>query len=170
MDLDPTPLLPGAEWDDREPTDAPRADRPSLRRAAWLGAKRGVQATAAMTAFRLPISRSPPPPSYLVAKLFDGDPGECPVSGMVLHFVYGTVAGSVFGAWFERRASGPDAERERDGVVLGSLYGVALSAFGNRVLMDRLLGLDLDDDERFVFHVSHLVYGLTLGTALGSDE
>jgi hypothetical protein len=170
MDLDPTPLLPGAEWNDREPPDGPRTDRPSLRRAAWLGARRGIQATAAMTAFRLPISRSPPPPSYLVAKPFGGDARRYPITGMVLHFVYGAAAGAVFGAWFERRASGTDAERERDGVLLGSLYGMALSAFGNRVLMDRLLGLDLADDERFVFHVSHLVYGLTLGTALGSDD
>jgi hypothetical protein len=36
------------------------------------------------------------------------------------------------------------------------------------VLLEGLLGMDLEPDERWIFHVSHAVYGLTLGSWFGS--
>ncbi|MFC7081389.1 hypothetical protein [Halorussus caseinilyticus] len=50
----------------------------------------------------------------------------------------------------------------------GSVYALALSVFGERIVLGRLLGLDLDVDERLVFHAGHLIYGLGLGTLFGS--
>jgi len=146
-------------------------DRTDVRREAALGVVSGAFATSVMTVFRTPISRSPPPTARLWARLLgDGGPSEYVGRGLLLHLCYGAGAGGLFGALLGPRLTGSDAERERTATLAGTVYGVLLSGFGVVVLLDRLLGLDLDPHERFVFHVSHVVYGLALGTFFGAYD
>ena len=136
---------------------------------ALLGAWSGLVATAVMTVFRMPLSRSPPPTAYFWARFVGhGEPADHGAVGLLLHLAYGTAAGGLFGVLFTAPTTGSALERERTGVVLGVVYAMALSVFGERVLLRGLLDMDPDADERFVFHLSHLVYGLTLGAWVGS--
>ena len=41
--------------------------------------------------------------------------------------------------------------------------------FGIHVVLDRLLGLDLELDEVVIFHASHVIYGATLGAWVASE-
>ncbi|MFB6164850.1 MAG: hypothetical protein ABEJ31_06795 [Haloarculaceae archaeon] len=149
-------------------TDAD-GDRDGLGRAVGLGARGGLVATVAMTAFRMPISESPPPTGALWAKVLGGEPDDHHVLNLVLHLLYGMGAATAFAAWFQGRVTGRTVTDERRGVAAGALYGLGLSAFGSRVILGRLLGMDLQSDERFVFAVGHLIYGITLGAWLGSN-
>jgi len=135
------------------------------------GAIGGAFATVALTAYRLPIARSLPPTAAFWEQYVGGkDAANYPGIGLVLHLLYGAGGGAVFGVIY--RAFGvaelPEHGRETTGMVLATAYGLALSAFGSRVVLGRLLGMDLDHDESLVFHVGHLVYALALGTWLGS--
>jgi hypothetical protein len=150
--------------------------------ASWrgllLGVKGGIVATVAMSAFREPISKSPPPTAWFWRKFVagEGDPEDYPIAGLVLHVIYGVGGGVAFGgllasrlAAVEGESKAAEAARERRATLWGLVYGLALSQFGLSVVLKRLLGMDLAPDERFVFHVSHVVYGLTLGTWFGSN-
>ena len=65
-------------------------------------------------------------------------------------------------------STGTALSREVRGVLAGLAYGLLLSAFGERALLVGFLEMDFEPDERFVFHASHVVYGLTLGAWVGS--
>lgn len=134
-----------------------------------LGAVAGLHATAVMTLFRLPVTDSLPPTAEFWATFAgSGDPDDYPGPALALHLLYGALGGVGFAALFGRVARATTVQRERRGVLLGMLYGIGLSAVGRRVILEGLLEMDLDADERWVFLVSHVVYGLTLGTWLGS--
>jgi len=154
----------GAQTDGRPVTTG----RPAPAKRLVLGAKSGVVATVVMTLFRLPISHSPPPPATLLAKLLGGEPEDHTLGALPLHLIYGVAAGVAYAAASPLDPDESDVRAERRGVIRGAAFGLGLSAFGKRVLLEGLLGMDLDADERFVFHVGHLVYGLTLGAWLGS--
>ncbi|WP_327053529.1 hypothetical protein [Halomicrococcus gelatinilyticus] len=135
------------------------------------GGTGGFVATAVMTAFRMPITDSlPPTANFWATYVGGGRPDDYALQGLVLHLLYGTVGGVVFsglaGPWME----GPDVTKERRGALGGFAYGLLLSIVGVRVVLQSVLGMELDPDERWVFHVSHVVYGLTLGTWLGSRD
>ncbi|WP_250137747.1 hypothetical protein [Halorientalis salina] len=135
-----------------------------------LGVKGGAIATAVMTLFRMPITDSLPPTAEFWAEYMgNGDPDDYPIQALVLHFLYGIAGGTAFTAAVEHRLRGAEVHRERQGTILATLYGLGMSAFGTRVVLGRLLGLDLAPDERWIFHVSHVIYGLTLGAWLGSN-
>ena len=158
-------LLPAT---DRK-SDRRETDEQSLPHRVAEGAKGGFVATLVMTAYRLPISHALPPTALFWAKyVAGGDPNDHPVPGLVLHLFYGTISGALFGALFSVGGPRDTARREGVGLLWGTVYGVALSIFGERVVLPGLLGMDLDRDDRLVFHVGHVVYGLTLGTWLGS--
>lgn len=175
------PFLSDRATDDHptnDSSDAPAtprdgaASRPGTRagrgRGVVVGLAGGAVASAVMSTFRMPLSRSPPPTAWLWARLVGGDPEASAVPGLALHLLYGTVAGGVFGALVAPSLGGDEGDRERRGALLGVCYGSVLSAFGASVLVEGLLGLELDEDERFVFDLAHLVYGMTLGTWVGS--
>lgn len=128
----------------------------------------GAFATVVMTAFRLPILRSLPPSANFWAKYVgNGHPEEYTGMGIVLHFLYGISFGALFGLLYPRMNL-PGSATETEGVVCGTVFGLALSAFGERVMLKRLLDIDLDADAETVFHASHAVYGIALGTWVGS--
>lgn len=150
------------------------------------GAKGGLAATLAMTAYRLPVSRSLPPTAEFWAKyVAGGDPEDHSVPALVLHLAYGVAGGVGFGLLAPAGGRGTDdcwgiegygeiedhretARLEAVGLLAGAAYGLALSVVGDRVVLARLLDEHLAADERLVFHVGHLVYGLCLGTWFGS--
>ena len=144
------------------PSTSDRARRRVDGRAVLLGAKSGVVATVVMTVFRMPLADSLPPTADFWARYVGGgDPEDYPIVGLLLHLAYGA-------ALVRSPRVGTTVERERNGVLLGVAYALLLSVFGERVLLRHLLGMDLKPDERFVFHVGHVVYGLTLGAWVGS--
>lgn len=131
------------------------------------GSVGGAMATLVMTLFREPTARSLPPTAHFLSRWLGGSPEDYPVSALVLHFLYGVGGGSAFGfgwRWLAPRDESP----ETVGLVAGTLYGLAMSVFGERVVLPYLAGETLDGDESVVFHAGHLVYGLTLGVWVGS--
>lgn len=144
------------------------SDGDDARAAIGRGARGGFVATVVMTLYRMPVARSSPPPARFWRQ-YVGVGGErtTAAAGLVLHLVYGTVGGVIYGLVnpVDVRHS---AAREAVELLVGLLYGLALSVVGTRVVLGRVLGLDLDADEALVFHVSHAIYGLTLGTWYGS--
>ena len=175
--------------DDRAAAESPPPAGVAARLAE--GSKAGLVATLVMTAYRLPVSRSLPPTAQFWAKYVSGgDPDDHPVAAIALHLLYGAIGGAVFGAVTPPGSRGASedvspvepavarqsreadsrqtASRELLGLLWGSLYALALSAFGERVVLRWLLDEHLEADERLVFHAGHLVYGLSLGTLYGS--
>lgn len=145
-----------------------RAESGTIREAITYGSLGGLVATGSMTVFRMPTSKSlPPTAQFWATYVGSGDPEEYPVIALLLHLAYG-VGGGVFFALFSPGSDDTDEIAESKGAILGTLYGLLLSVFGMRVLLERLLDTDPDTDERLVFHISHVVYGLTLGTWVGS--
>lgn len=144
--------------------------RPSVVQAAVRGLLGGLIATAVMTVYRFPLFRALPPTSEFWATYVGGEPEQYPLAGLVLHFLYGGVAGGVFGLVFGQFRFRSERDRRLASIVLSLGYGLVLSVFGTRVVFRHLLDEELEPDELAVFHVGHVIYGLTLGTWLSSRE
>ncbi|WP_254766301.1 hypothetical protein [Salinilacihabitans rarus] len=133
----------------------------------------GVIATVAMTLYRLPLTRALPPAAPLWAK-YAGREGQGPeeysLLALHLHLLYGASAGAAFALAHERLPPSRSTAPETRATLLGLCYGLALSVVGKRVVLDGLLDEDLDAGETTVFHVGHAIYGLTLGSWIGSRE
>lgn len=161
------------ETEDERVSSAEGSDSRGFLQWALNGVVGGSLATAVMTAYRMPVAASlPPTAKFWATYVGGGSPEDHPVPGLVLHLAYGAGAGAVFAALFRPfsdRAAGED-EREAGGVVLGALYALALSVFGERAVLGGLLSTDLDTTESLVFHVGHLVYGLSLGSWVASES
>ncbi|WP_228842374.1 hypothetical protein [Halococcus agarilyticus] len=142
-------------------------DAEGKRHPLRTGAVGGVFATFVMTAFREPTARALPPTAVFVSRYRGGDPEEYPVTSLALHVLYGIGGGVGFGLAFESIVDDTD-EPETVGLVAGVIYAILLSVFGERVVLDCLLDMDLSTDERAVFHAGHVVYGLALGAWVGS--
>ncbi|MFC5970943.1 hypothetical protein ACFPYI_06315 [Halomarina salina] len=148
----------------RDHTGSSADDRQSRFRAGGVG---GAMATLVMTLFREPAARSLPPTAHFLSRWLGGSPEDYPLSALAVHLLYGVGGGIGFGfawRWLEPREEHP----ETVGLVAGALYGLALSVFGERVVLPYLVGMELEGDESVVFHAGHLVYGLTLGVWVGS--
>mgnify|MGYP005860042591 CR=1 FL=1 len=48
------------------------------------------------------------------------------------------------------------------------MFGIASSLFGNQIMLNELLDIQLEADELTLFHAGHLVYGIALGAWVGS--
>ncbi len=131
------------------------------------GATGGIVGTVAMTVLRAPTARSLPPTAPFLSRWLGGAPEDYPLSSLALHLAYGAGAGAAFGLGTLRTRPGVE-EPETLGLLAGLVYAALLSVFGERVVVRHLVGQDLDTDESAVFHAGHLVYGLTLGTWVGS--
>jgi hypothetical protein len=148
--------------------------RRELLRRVRIGAAGGLVATVVMTAFRLPISRSLPPTDEFWRRYVHRDgSGSATLPALLLHLLYGAGGGVAY-AILGSRLAGTDvarpseAQAELRGVVTAVGYSLFLSAFGQQVLLRGLLDEDLDPDEALIFHLSHVIYGITLGAWLGS--
>lgn len=145
------------------------ASEQSVPRAIVIASQGGLFATIVMTVFRLPIFRSLPPTANFWAKYVgSGHPEEYHGIGLLLHLSYGTGAGAVFGLLYATLNAFPGASTETRGVIWGGTYGIALSIFGEHALIRWMLDMDFSEDAATVFHAGHLIYGVALGTWVGS--
>lgn len=137
--------------------------------AALRGLQAGFVATLIMTAFRLPIMRSlPPSANFWSTYVGSGEPEDYPIIGLLLHLLYGTIGGAVFGGIFALLSAERAIEAEQRGIVWGAVFGMASSAFGNQIMLNEVLDVQLEADELTLFHAGHLVYGIALGAWVGS--
>jgi len=137
--------------------------------AAIRGLQAGFVATLIMTAFRLPIMRSlPPSANFWSTYVAGGEPDDHPVACIVLHLLYGTLGGAMFGGIFALLSAERSIEPEQRGIVWGAVFGMGSSAFGSQIMLNELLDIRLDADELTLFHAGHLVYGIALGAWVGS--
>lgn len=139
-------------------------------RSLVLGLLGGIFATLVMTVFRMPISNSLPPTANFLARFLGGDPDEYTLSAFALHVGYGAAGGGVYGLLFDTGDARTRAGLELRDVVRALGYGLVLSLFGSRVILSRVLGMDLEPDEALIFHLGHVVYGLSLGAWVGSNR
>lgn len=140
-------------------------------RAGIRGCKGGLIATVLLTLYRLPIFRALPPTAEFWAHYVgDGEAADHPIPGFVLHLGYGVAAGGIFGPVFVAVSNRFPDQREPLGVVCGAGYGLVLSLVGSRVIFRRVLDRGLEPDHALVFHVGHLVYGLSLGSWVASGS
>jgi len=161
-------INPGKEEEPAGQTEGNITESNTLAKAVKYGSLGGLVATLSMTVFRMPTSKSLPPTARFCAKYVgSGDPEEYKLTALLLHLLYGIGGGIVF-ALLTPGQNEAEQVAESKGAILGTIYGVALSIFGMSAILEGLLDTDPDTDERLVFHISHVVYGLTLGTWVGS--
>jgi len=156
---------------DREPREPREMKEMSAVRGAVRGIIGGVVATALMTLYRFPLFRAlPPTAEFWSTYVGSGEPEEYVLEGLVLHFLYGGIAGGLFGAAFSRIPFRSERNQRLGAIGLSLGYGLALSIFGTRIVFKRFLDETLEPDEGAVFHVGHAIYGLALGTWMSSRE
>ncbi len=140
-------------------------------REVFRGLIGGLIASVLMSLYRFPLFRALPPTSeFWATYIGEEEPEEYFRVGLVLHLLYGTAAGGVFGLGFSLLDFRTERDRRFGAIALSLGYGLVLSLFGTRVVFERLLDEELEPDEAAVFHVGHVIYGLTVGTWLSSRE
>lgn len=152
------------------PTERP-FERPGTGWVLQEGLVGGLVATGVMTLYRLPVFRALPPTAEFWAEYVQsGDPESFLPQALLLHLCYGASAGAVGSLCYALGVSETDFDRRWLGVAGGALYGGVLSVFGIQVMIGLLLDEELDREAELVFHVGHLVYGLSLGTWLSTRK
>jgi hypothetical protein len=127
----------------------------------------GLVATIVMTAVMMVMGDGgPPPTAEMVATFADGTAEDYAMPGMVLHVVYGVVAGAVFAVGAPRLGLATDAIAVAVG--LGLVYGIVLMVGGMAFWMRGVIGMDPDRDTMVTFGVVHVVYGVVLGAFVGA--
>lgn len=153
-----------------EKTSGSETDRGPLWRATIAvlrGVVGGMIGTATMTVYRAPLFAGLPPTAEFWAKFVGGgEPEEYPIQALLLHFMYGAGAGGVFGGLAAKFGVNPVDGRASTWMLLSTAYSVVLSVFGTRIVLRRHLDVKLTGTEALVFHVGHVIYGLSLGTWL----
>jgi hypothetical protein len=128
----------------------------------------GLVATIVMTVVMMVMGDGgPPPTAALVAKFAGGDPEDYAMPGMMLHLIYGILAGAVFavGAPLVGLSLGSIAVA----AGLGLVYGIILMIGGMMFWMRTVIGMEPDRDMMMVFGTVHVVYGVVLGVFLGAS-
>lgn len=130
----------------------------------------GLVATIVMTAFMMALGDDSPPPTALFWAKYvgDGPPEEFMMQGIVLHMLYGTIAGGVLVAvapllGFVSLAGFTSA------VLWALVYGFVLFVVAAVFWMNVVLDIDAGPKEAGMFLLFHLVYGAVLGVWLGLD-
>lgn len=125
----------------------------------------GLIATVVMTAFVMVLGDDSPPPTALFWSKYvgDGEPGDYVPQGMLLHLLYGVVAGGVFALLVTELALGGSTLALAGGVLWGAVFGVALLVVGAGFWMMAVLGTSPEPQQAVMFLVFHLVYGVVLG-------
>jgi drug/metabolite transporter (DMT)-like permease len=128
----------------------------------------GLAATIVMTVLMMVMGEGgPPPTAALVSKVADGEPEDYAMPGMVLHVVYGIVAGAVFAVGAP--VVGVEFESIAVAIGVGLLYGIVLMIGGMVFWMRAVIGMEPDRGTMVMFGTVHVVYGVVLGAFLGAD-
>ncbi|WP_435178758.1 hypothetical protein [Halorussus sp. AFM4] len=127
----------------------------------------GLVATIIMTVFMMTLGGDSPPPTALFWSKYvgNGDPGEYMMQGMVLHMLYGIIAGGVFTIGVG--IFGLSVARLGSGLLWGLAYGVLLFIGAAVFWMNIVLDLDAEMKIVGMFLFFHLVYGVVLGAWTG---
>jgi hypothetical protein len=136
----------------------------------------GLVATIVMTIVMTVMGDGGPPPTAgLVAKVAGGDPADHAMPGMVLHLLYGIIAGVVFaigvplvGSALGVSLLGGAFDSLAVAIGLGLAYGIVLMIGGMVFWMRLVLGMDPDRDMVLLFATVHVIYGVVLGGVLGA--
>lgn len=124
-------------------------------------------ATIVMTAVMMAMGDGgPPPTAALVAKFTGGDPADYAMPGMILHLVYGIVAGAVFAVGVP--LLGLSLGSIGVAIGLGLVYGIVLMIGGMVFWMRVVIGMEPDKGMMMMFGTVHVIYGVVLGAFLGA--
>lgn len=129
----------------------------------------GLVATIVMTVFMMMLGDDSPPPTAAFWSKYvgGGAPGDYVMQGMVLHLLYGIVAGGVF-VVVAPAFGFVDLGSLASAVLWGLGYGVVLFVVAAAFWMNVVLAMDAEPKEVGAFLFFHLVYGGVLGAWLGS--
>ena len=107
----------------------------------------------------------PPPTALLVSKFAGGSSEDREMPGMLLHPLYGVVAGGVFAVGVPLLGLSLDSPVVASalGIVSGLVLVIGRMLFWMRIV----IGLEPDADAMKMFAVVHAVYGVVLGAFLG---
>lgn len=124
-------------------------------------------ATIVMTAVMMVMGDGgPPPTAALVAKFAGGDPADYAMPGMILHLVYGIVAGAVFAVGIP--LLGFSLGSIGVAIGLGLVYGIVLMIGGMLFWMRVVIGMEPAKGMMMMFGTVHVIYGVVLGAFLGA--
>ncbi|WP_258303509.1 hypothetical protein [Haloferax larsenii] len=127
----------------------------------------GVVATIVMTILMMVMGDGgPPPTARLVAKFAGGDPEDYAMPGMVLHILYGVIAGGVFAVGVPLLGLSLSSIVVAAG--LGLIFGLVLMVGGMMFWMRMVIGMEPNRDMMMMFGTVHVVYGVVLGAFLGA--
>ncbi len=127
----------------------------------------GAVATVVMTVVMMLIGDGgPPPTARIVATFAGGDPEDHEMPGMVLHLLYGIVAGAAFAVGAP--LVGPSLDSVGVAAGLGVVYGIVLMVGGMAFWMRLVIGMEPDRRMMLTFGTVHVVYGVVLGAVLGT--
>jgi hypothetical protein len=127
----------------------------------------GLVATGLMTVFMLTLGDDAPPPTAMFWSQYvgDGPADEYMPQGLVLHFLYGIIAGVVFVLLVPLTGIGIGSLSTA--VLLGLAYGFVMFAGAAVFWMNVVLDLDPELPAVAMFLLFHLVYGGVLGVWVG---
>ncbi|MEF8802274.1 MAG: hypothetical protein V5A56_14790 [Halolamina sp.] len=127
----------------------------------------GLVATIVMTSLMMVMGDGgPPPTASFVAKFAGGAPEDYAMPGMVLHLIYGILAGVVFAVGVP--LVGLSLGSIAVAAALGLVYGIILMIGGMMFWMRMVIGMEPDRDMMMTFGTVHIVYGVLLGAFLGA--
>lgn len=128
----------------------------------------GVIATIVMTVFMMALGDDAPPPTALFWSKYvgGGEPTEYVLQGMVLHLLYGTVAGGIF-ALVVPVVAVASVATIGSAVLWGLVYGIVLFLGAAVVWMNLVLGMTPELKQASMFLLFHLIYGAVLGGWIG---
>jgi hypothetical protein len=128
----------------------------------------GLVATIVMTIVMMAMGDGgPPPTAALVARFAGGDPEDYAMPGMILHMLYGILAGAVFAVGVP--SVGLSLGSIAVAAGLGLVYGIILMIGGMMFWMRMVIGMEPDRDVMVMFGTVHVIYGVVLGTFLGAN-
>ena len=131
------------------------------------GAVGGLVATIVMTVFMMRLGDDSPPPTALFWSKYvgDGTPEDYMMQGMVLHLIYGIIAGAVFVLLIP--IVGLSVATVGNAVLWGLVWGVVLFVFAAAFWMMMVLGMEAEMKAVGMFLLFHLIYGAVLGAWVG---
>jgi len=123
----------------------------------------GLVATIVMTVFMMGLGDDSPPPTaaFWAKYVGDGAPSDYMLQGMVLHLLYGIVAGGVFVSLLAPLGLGVTALT--GGLLWGVVYGIVLFVIAAGFWMMIVLDMSATPAMAGLFLLFHLVYGVVLG-------